>query len=276
MIFRRGGEGKSEKPTYNDLETLSYQQKATITHMRGTINTYNKTRQDELERIINDEAEGANKELSYVIVDGNGLVIASTPTFREHFHYSEIHRVRYTGVLKTPEVDGHAKNWINLTAFLQDQGEDGLEATMLDGKNKPRNVYVEKKKPLGIQCTEYNEFGKFATHTLVYRRIDVDDIGEWKKHHKSRRKSKTKTLAESKAVLNLEQVEIEDKDFAKAMKYYSSHLLQKGITANQVAEIWDKLKRKNRNYGNWKKDCLKLVLNKRRGDRKKREKKNKH
>jgi len=256
----------------SDLNNLCMFRQETIKELRETLRGHMGQYRNTMETIFEKEAENDNKALSYIIIDGDGKIVASTPTFRKNFKYDEIKGTKYFSVLKAPEPNGNAENWIRLTSFLQEQVEDGLESTILDCKRELRHVYLEKQKPTIIQCTEYGENGEGSNYTLVYRRIDVHDIGFWKKFSKEHRERKIRSLEEYFAVLKLDEAEIENKELKKAMKYYSSDLRKRGLNLTQVLRVWDKLRKKERNYDTWKRGCAELILGKRKDARKIREK----
>ena len=258
-----------KEPSYKSLLEQCSRHKKTIADFKSSINDFNMSHYQELIKHLYQEAESSNKDHSYLQLDNNGKVIASTPAFRKRFGYEnvdEILGVHYSHVLRVPPLNGNSFNWVSLTGFLQDLREGTLNATILDRKNKTREVYLEKQSPKAIKCYELTKEGAVKHYTLAIRRIDIHDIGFWRLHKRKRPKDLQGYIER----LKLEEFEALDKEFKKSMKI-APRLIEHGLIGDEILLAWDNLKKSERSYTAFKKACAKMILEKRKKSKSKKD-----
>jgi len=251
-----------------DLNNLCLLRQETIKKQRDAFRDYFKRHREIIEGFLQKKAEHDDQEMSYVVVDGDDNIIASTPIFRDNFYHHDIERIKYKAVLKSPEIDGKVQNWINLEGFLKSQKQEDLVATIVDGRKKNRRVILEKQKPDVFQCLEYDDEGKPVTFSLVYRRIDIHDVGRLESHKREKRTDQAGRLNDYAAILKLNEIEIVNAELKKATDYYYNSHLKDRLTFRQAVKVWEDLGKKQRTYQNWRKGCYKLIVKQRRGNRK--------
>lgn len=257
-----------------DLTNLCMHRQETIKQQQGALRDYSKRNTEIIEGFLQKKAEHDDQEMSYVVIDGNDNIVASTPAFRNNFYHSDIERVKYWAVLKSPENEGRIENWINLRGFLKSQKQEDLVAIITDGRRKPRKVILEKQKPDVFQCLECNNEGELTPFSLVYRRIDIHDIGRLEGYKRGRRTKQAERLNDYAAVLKLNEIEIANAELKKATDHFYDHL-KKRITFKQAVEVWDNLGKKQKNYKNWRNGCYRLLIKQRMTNRKKQAKEQK-
>jgi hypothetical protein len=262
---------RADKPSYEELEArcqelenLCQHRQKLIGDLRDSIKEIGDNYREEIIKYVKSQAEGPDSSLSYICIE-DGKIISSTPTFRRRFGYNDadgLNGMKCSVVLRSPQTNGYAHNLVSLAGFIEDLSADVIEATILDGEKVLRNVSLEKYRPETIRYFKEIHDGEDINYSITLRRVDVYDVGHWRRHKKNTPNNIEGFIGKSK----LEELEIQNNELERSMRLVPKimrNLFKYGIKGEDLIKVWDKLGRHKRNYENFRSGCAYLLKSKR-------------
>jgi len=164
-----------------ELDGLCRNQKKVINKSRNDSRKNYRNFLTEVENLFKERAEKNDSKLSYIVIAGPEKIIASTPKFRENFHFEadKIDGAKYYKFFKIPEDAPDHITEKNLKKAFKDPSRIKLQTTIINGKGKEKIIVFEKEEPIHISDYFYtvvhiHEIG-YCKRTLkkVLRRLHV-------------------------------------------------------------------------------------------------------